>query len=158
MALTLTCSVFIYFSYFSRRPPKRRRVSVLHPDMNGNSDPFSSDDSAMIAYLLQTSRLDYDALAQDFLRASVVGNMVKKKINNKYIHGDIYRLCANFTFFLSLSLSYINIVRATQSNYAKISRTTVDTYENNSTISFLKPFTYDYAYYTQRFYHQCYYW
>ncbi|KAI9492493.1 mediator complex subunit 23-domain-containing protein [Zychaea mexicana] len=64
-----------YCGYFSRRPPKRRRVSVLHPDLNGSGDPFSSDDSAMIAYLLQTSRLDYDALAHDFLRASVVGNM-----------------------------------------------------------------------------------
>ncbi|KAI8145206.1 mediator complex subunit 23-domain-containing protein [Fennellomyces sp. T-0311] len=63
-----------YCGYFSRRPPKRRRVSVLHPG-NDTTDPFSSDDSAMIAYLLQTSRLDYDALAQDFLRASVVGNM-----------------------------------------------------------------------------------
>ncbi|CDS02982.1 hypothetical protein LRAMOSA00384 [Lichtheimia ramosa] len=65
-----------YCGYFSRKPSKRRRVSLLHPKTEqAHADQTALDDSPMVAFLLQTSRLDYDTLANDFLRTCVVGNM-----------------------------------------------------------------------------------
>lgn len=64
-------------SFFSRKPPKRRRLNILHPETTeATIDRLSMYDNSMITFPLQTSRIDYDALVLDFLRACVVGNMV----------------------------------------------------------------------------------
>ncbi|KAI9013358.1 mediator complex subunit 23-domain-containing protein [Phycomyces nitens] len=72
---TLEASNQAYYGLFSGKPPKRRRLDLLHPITDTNSDLALVYDNSVVSFPPSTTRINYDALAQEFVRTCQPGGI-----------------------------------------------------------------------------------
>ncbi|KAL0075593.1 mediator complex subunit 23-domain-containing protein [Phycomyces blakesleeanus] len=64
-----------YYGLFSGKPPKRRRLDLLHPISDANSDLTLVYDNSVIPFPPSTTRINYNALALEFVRTCQPGGI-----------------------------------------------------------------------------------
>ncbi|GAN05157.1 hypothetical protein MAM1_0083c04626 [Mucor ambiguus] len=115
---TATEKTQTFYGLFDRNPSKRRRLSLLHPETSHVDTNYDNSVITLQHTSPSSNRLDYEALAQDFVRACQIGggsvNEQLKVIMLKYREPPItFEKTSRLVTFLHHVLKAIPIIPTT---------------------------------------------
>ncbi|KAI8372734.1 mediator complex subunit 23-domain-containing protein [Radiomyces spectabilis] len=73
-----------YYGFFRRKSAKRRRVHLLHPNVDVEEERY---DNSILPFPLHTTRFDFDNFVHEYVRACQIGGMIEplKTVMLKYV-------------------------------------------------------------------------